>query len=361
MTSDGRVRLAIVGVGKVGRAALELAATREWLEPVALIVQRPEHDGRPASELVAGLPASLRLTTGIEQTLEVTRPEVVIVATRSALSEVLPVLELAAASGARAVLSTSEELAHVAAGDSEDGDRVRALPAAHGVTLVATGVNPGFVLDLWPIVLSGLAWDVETLHARRTVDVSVFAPGTRRKLGIGHLPPEFQAGVRDGTITGHVGFRESLRRLCSAMGREPERLVVETTPIVAADRITLADGVVEPGETAGATQRAEAWVGGRPWISVELTLHVRPEAAGLRPTDAAELSGRHHLRVEVDPGCSPILSTAALVVNTIPTAMRAAPGLYGPGDLPPAAPWLAATPPPDLPRVARSTGGAYPR
>ena len=68
-------------------------------------------------------------------------------------------------------------------------------------------MNPGFVLDLWPLVLSGLAWDVERLTARRVVDVSVFAPHTRRKLGIDHTPDAFAAGVADGSIAGHVGFR----------------------------------------------------------------------------------------------------------------------------------------------------------
>ena len=31
--------------------------------------------------------------------------------------------------------------------------------------------DPGFVLDLWPLTLTGLAWDVEQIRARRIVDV----------------------------------------------------------------------------------------------------------------------------------------------------------------------------------------------
>jgi 4-hydroxy-tetrahydrodipicolinate reductase len=342
----GPVGVVLVGAGRVGRGVLELASSRPWLEVRGLIGRAPEHDGVPATDLVAGAPAGLRVSTDAAGVLRDARPEVVIVATRSELAEVAPVLDLAAASGARAVLCTAEELAFVGAGESAAGDAIRALPGRFGARIVAAGVNPGFVLDLWPLVLSGLAWDVERLTARRVVDVSVFAPHTRVELGIGHTPAAFAAGVADGSIAGHAGFRESLRLLCSAMGREPERLVIETLPIVTEERLELADGVVEAGLTAGAAQRAEAWIDGRPWIAIELLLHVRPAAAGLQTTDSTHLVGRHDLRVTLDPGCGAILSTAALLVNTIPVALRARPGLYAPGELPPAAPWLGQGRPP---------------
>jgi len=42
----------------------------------------------------------------------------------------------------------------------------------------------------------------ERVEARRVVDVSVFAPHTRRQLGIGHDAPAFAAGVADGLQMG---------------------------------------------------------------------------------------------------------------------------------------------------------------
>ena len=89
--------------------------------------------------------------------------------------------------GAAAVISTSEELAYVDPTDSPEAAAIHALARDADLRILATGVNPGFVLDLWPLALSGLAWDVERIEARRVVDVSVFAPHTRRQLGIGHL------------------------------------------------------------------------------------------------------------------------------------------------------------------------------
>lgn len=76
-----------------------------------------------------------------------------------------------------------------------------------------------------------------------------------------------------------------------------------------------------------------------------MRLHVDPPAAGLTPTDKVQLDGLHGLRVRVEPGCRALLPTAAMIVNGLPRAIAAPPGVYRPGDLPPSAPWLGDRPP----------------
>jgi 4-hydroxy-tetrahydrodipicolinate reductase len=280
-----------------------------------------------------------------EDVLAAVRPDAVIVATTSRLRDVIGQLNAAARSGARAIVSTAEELAWVRPEDGDEARSINELAIRHDCAIVATGVNPGFALDLLPLVLAGLAWDVQRIEARRVVDVSVFAPHTRRQLGIGHDEAAFAAGVADGTIVGHLGFRESLRLLSESMGRPAQRISIDTAPVMAEQAYALADGTVEPGTTVGATQRAVAWRDERPWISVEMLLHAAPAADGIRPVDETHLFGRHELHATVDPGSAAILSTAAQLINVIPVALAARPGWYGPGQLPPGAPWLADEPP----------------
>jgi 4-hydroxy-tetrahydrodipicolinate reductase len=343
--------LVLFGFGRVGRASLELAITRPWLEVRGIIARSPDSEAIPVATVVPGVAPDLRMSTDGEAVLERAAPDVVIVATRSTVADVLPQIQAAVSAGARAILCTAEELARPDRRDPAIRTLVDSLRRSD-CRVVATGVNPGFVLDLWPLVLSGLAWDVQSLHAKRVVDVSVFAPHTRRRLGIGHRPDAFAAGVADLSIVGHLGFRESLAILCDTMGRPAEQITVDTEPIVAERHFQLPDGEVEPGCTVGATQRAEAWVDGSRWIRIELILHAAPAAAGLRTIDEAHLKGRNDLTVTLDPGCPAILSTAAQLINGIPRALAAEPGLYGPGDLPPSAPWLAASPPPKADRHA---------
>ncbi len=350
MTAAARpVRALLVGFGSANRAVLELALTRPWLEVVGIVVRSRERDGESAAGRVPGAPAGLRCSTDLVGTLATTRPDVAIVATATRLVDVLPVLEAIAPTGIP-IVCTAEDLAFIRAGDSPAAARILTLAETHRIPIVASGANPGFVLDLWPLTLTGLAWDVERLRARRIVDVSVFGPRVRASLGIDVTAEAFAAGIADGSIVGHAGFPESLRVLAAAMGRELQRVEVFSEPILADRPLTLPDGaVVRPGRTAGADQRATGWFAGQPWLEVSMTLHVDPAAAGLTPTDRVELEGRHGLRVTVDPGFRALLSTAAMIVNGLPRAMAAPPGVHGPGDLPPVAPWLGDAPPPWVP------------
>lgn len=345
LVSDRPIRAVLVGFGKTNQAVLELALTRPWLEIVGIVVRSTARDGEAADSRVAGAPAGLRCSLDLAGTLQAARPDVVVVATATHLADVLPVLASVAPTGVP-IVCTAEDLAYIRRGDSPEADRIIGLAEAHRIPIVATGANPGFVLDLWPLTLTGLAWDVEQLRARRIVDVSVFGPRVRASLGIDLTPAAFRAGIADGSVVGHAGFPESLRILASAMGRELERIEVVSEPILASEPLTIADGsVIAAGRTAGADQRATGWFDGRPWLDISMTLHVDPASAGLQPTDEIQLDGRHALSVRVEPGCRALLSTAAMIVNGLPRAIAAAPGVHGPGDLPPVAPWLGERPP----------------
>ncbi len=340
-----RIRAVLVGFGKTNQAVLELALSRPWLEVVGIVVRSPERDGERAADRVPGAPDDLHCSTDLLETIRTGRPDIAIVATATRLVDVLPVLAAIARTRVP-ILCTAEDLAFIRPGDSALTAQIHELAATNDIPIVATGANPGFVLDLWPLTLSGLAWDVERLRARRVVDVSMFGARVRASLGIDLTPAAFESGLVDGSVVGHAGFPESLRILAAGMGRELDRTEVVSEPILAERPLTLPDGaVVEPGRTAGANQRAIGWFAGRPWLDISMTLHVDPAAAGLTPTDEVELEGRHHLRVTVDPGCRALLSTAAMIVNGIPRAIAAAPGVHGPGDLPPVAPWLGDAPP----------------
>lgn len=348
---DERVRVSILGFGRVGRAVLELALSRPWIDVGTVVAHRGERHREPATQTVPNAPDGLLVRTDAAAALKESRPEVVIIATRSRLTDVLPQLEMVVAAGTRTIVCTAEELAYVRPEDSPEAMAIHELARRAGATIVATGVNPGFVLDLWPLLLSGLAWDVDRLEARRIVDVSVFAPHTRAQLGIGHDRAAFEAGVTRGSIVGHLGFRESLRLLCDGMGRPADRISVQTDPILAETSYQLADGTIAAGTTVGATQRAVAWHGDDAWISVELLLHAAPGQDGVRTIDEMQLYGRHELHATLDPGAGAILSTAAQLINGIPVARRARPGLYSPGQLPPSMPWLAMAPPPSAPEI----------
>ncbi len=336
-----RVHAVLYGFGRVGQATLELAQTRPWLEVQGIIARDPSNHGVLASQVVPGVAPGLRVSTDAQGVLDDIRPDVVVVATNSTVVDVLPQLRLAAASGGK-VICTAEELAYVEADDGPEALEIHQLAEAHQTPIVAMGVNPGFVLDLWPLVASGMAWDVRSIEARRIVDGSVFGPRIRSSLGIGFSLDEFAAGVERGSIVGHLGFRESARAIAASMGQQIDDIRIETQPIASEVSIERADFIIPAGSTAGTLQRAVATVRGLPWITIDFVVHAHPESAGLRTIDELRIDGRHAIHVVVEGGYKAVLGTAALLVNTIPRALMAPPGVYGPGTLPPPIPWLAA-------------------
>lgn len=144
--SNRAIRVVLVGFGSTNRAVLELALTRPWLEVVGIVVRSPERDGEPASSRVTGAPAELRCSTDLAGTLRATRPDVAVIATATHLADVLPVLSAIARTGTP-IICTAEDLAFIRVDDSAEAARILELTAAHRIPIVATGVNPGFVLD----------------------------------------------------------------------------------------------------------------------------------------------------------------------------------------------------------------------
>ena len=275
-----------------------------------------------------------------------------LIATRSPLGQVLPDIERCAQRGID-VVCTSEELAWPDVERSGERARLDELAAAAGITIVATGINPGFVFDALPVMLSAAAWDVHNIYVERVLDASVFGQRVHRSLGIGYTQDGFEAAVASGDIRGHIGFAESAHVIADAMGVELEHFE-ERLEAVLADRVyELAEYTIHPPETAGVTQSAVAIADGREWLHFDLSLHVAPDAVGWETRDRIHIVGENDLDLSIKPGTQPVLTTAALLVNTIPSVLAAAPGFYPASRLLPSPPWLAADRQPPVRRARR--------
>ncbi|MCJ7491178.1 MAG: dihydrodipicolinate reductase, partial [Dehalococcoidia bacterium] len=147
------------GLGPIGLAVFKLAASKERVRPVAAVDIAPEIAGRDAGE-VAGLEQPLGIIVSSDSGAALsTDADVVLHCTGSYLDAVQPQL-LAAVRAGKNVISTCEELSY-------PWDRHPQLAAdldreekAHGVTVLGTGVNPGFVMDTLVLALSGVCQQI---------------------------------------------------------------------------------------------------------------------------------------------------------------------------------------------------------
>ena len=90
-------------------------------------------------------------------------------------------------------------------------------------------------------------------------------------------------------------------------------------------------------------QSGRASLHGRPWADLSLIFHAAPAEDGLAPLDELRIHGRHDVVVQIPGGIRPAAGIAALLVNSIPGALNAAPGYHLPGSLPAPRPWLGSS------------------
>lgn len=264
--------------------------------------------------------------------------DVVVIATTSFLAEIADDVRDAVEAGSN-VITTAEEAAYPWANDAATADRLDALARERGVTILGAGLNPGFAFDALVLTATGVVAEVESLLVERVVDLSGFGPTVLRRIGVGHSPDAFAAGVRSGAVTGHIGFPQSMQVVGGRLGVAIERIDRELEPILADTDLPASSLTVRAGETAGFRQRYTAICDGRPWFEAVFTGHVSPSAIGLEPLDSIDVRGpQGGVHLEARPGMNPQRGSAAVVANSIRRVVAAPPGWTTVGDLPPAVP-----------------------
>jgi 4-hydroxy-tetrahydrodipicolinate reductase len=208
------------------------------------------------------------------------------------------------------------------------------LAREHAVALTGTGVNPGFVLDLLVIALSGVCADIRSITATRVNDLSPYGPTVLASQGVGLTPADFHAGVARGTVVGHFGFAQSIAMIAAAVGWSIERVEECREPIVAMVRRETPFVTVEPGSVAGCRHTAVAYRRGAPVITLVHPQQIQPEREDVTTGDRIEIDGTPRVCLAGEPEIPGGLATVALAVNLIPRILAAPPGLHSAAELP---------------------------
>jgi 4-hydroxy-tetrahydrodipicolinate reductase len=195
-----------------------------------------------------------------------------------------------------------------------------ALARSNGVTVLGTGVNPGFVMDALPLVLSGACQQVDRIEAVRVVDVSTRREALQKKVGAGLTVSQFEQKVAEGTF-GHVGLAESLALVAAGMGWELDSIEETIEPAVA--RKAMPDMGIEKGNVTGIKQVASGFKGDEELIRLDLEISAGAE----NPHDSVTIYGTPEMRVNIPGGTAGDFATAAALVNAIPQVVNAQPGL----------------------------------
>jgi 4-hydroxy-tetrahydrodipicolinate reductase len=327
----------VVGSGQMGSGIVRLLLEKRGLELVGVCGRRTERAGTDVG-LAVGLGRSLdlALASDLGELVERTRPDVAIQATCSRLADARGEIEELLRRGVN-VISIAEELAYPVRQHPELAARIDRLAVEHGASVLGTGINPGFVLDLLVIALSGVCARVESITATRVNDLSPYGPSVLASQGVGLTPQAFRQGVEAGTVVGHFGFPESIGMIAAALGIEVERIEQEREPIVSRVRRETEFVTVEPGQAAGCRHTAVAFSQGRPVVTLHHPQQVHPQLEEVETLDAIEIAGEPCVHISGRPEIPGGVGTIALAVNCIPRVLDAPPGLLSMADVPPPA------------------------
>ncbi len=332
------IETALVGVGAIGSMVVKaIVEDYPWIDLVAAIDTAPDKVGRDVGE-VAGLDQDLGVTVEgrLEEVLDETLPDVVIVTTSSRLRDVYGQVMAGVAVGAN-VISTSEELAYPWIIDPAASRRLDNAARWTNVSVLGAGVNPGFLMDALPTFLTLPCTRVERVMVTRVIDASKRRGPFQKKIGAGMTPEEFREAIGSGAISGHVGLEQSAYLIAESLGWKPVKLSVAPPEPVLADRTIETDYVrVDPGKVAGLRQslRLEA-DGGR---EVKLTFEAYVGAEDER--DEYEIDGRPPIRAAIRPCVQGDWGTVGVLLNLVPSLLEAEPGLITVVDLLPRRPLL---------------------
>lgn len=322
------------GLGAMGSGMARLILEKPGMRLVGAIEKDPDKVGKDLGEVLdLGRRTGTPVIESAEDVIASCRPDVVIIATSSFVKDVMPQITCAVKQRAN-VICIAEEMAFAAAQSPDKAAEMDALAREHGVTILGTGINPGFILDTLIIALTGVCARVDHIRARRVNDLSPFGPTVMRTQGVATTPEEFAAGLKSGEIVGHVGFPESMHMIAAALGWKLDRIEQTREPIISRTERKTKYVEIKPGMVAGCNHVAHGFVGGREVITLEHPQQVVPSAENVETGDYIWIEGTPSVSLVIKPEIPGGTGTIAIAVNMIPHVVAARPGLLAMKDLP---------------------------
>ncbi len=323
------MRVMQIGLGAIGQSICRLLSRGNGLMlPGAAVAGAadPRHAGRSLADL-AGLDTDPGITVAGSIAELASEADAAVLATASRMEDIVPQV-LALLERGWPVVSTCEELVYPWTTHPELAGQIDTAAQRQGVVVLATGVNPGFLMDFFPAVVARLTSRVDRVTVMRVQDAGPRRAAFRRKIGAGLTLDQFAA--RQGEAgCGHAGLAASAYLLAAGVGLTLDRVAETLVPVTARSEQKTGDGVINAGQVAGVLQECSGYAGGREVIHLTFRAVVgEPESY-----DLIRIEGPQPLTVRFEGGVPGDGATAAIIVNALPLLWALPPGLRTMADL----------------------------
>jgi hypothetical protein len=317
-----------IGLGPLGQKMVKSAVERGSFRIVGAVDTDPAKIGKDLGELCGTSSLGIPVSGSLDEALRGRSPQVAVVTTVSSLKAFEPQLA-SLAQRKLPVVSTCEELAFPWRRQPELAQRIDRLCRDHGIACVGTGVNPGFLMDYLPAVLTGLCQKVTGVRVWRIQDASVRRIPFQQKIGAGLTTQQFEAKVRDGSLR-HVGLPESVDFIAARLGWSLDRTTESIEPVMAEQAVDSGYQPIAQGMVRGVYQVGRGFVG----RDEVITLTFRAAVGEPESYEEIRIEGDPPFSSRIAGGINGDIATCAVTLNVVRSILAVAPGLKTMADLP---------------------------
>ncbi len=330
------VKIAIWGFGAMGSGMAKMVLKKKGFDIVGISDTYEGFVGKSIFDLLKiknPQNHDVVIENNIERILVEEKPDLVLLATDSFTKKAYKKIKFIVEHKCN-VISTAEEMAYPYAKEPELSKKMDKLAKENGVSILGTGVNPGMMMDLLAICISGVMSDVEDMEISRVNSLSPFGPTVMEEQGVGLPLEEFNAKLEKDELSGHVGFVESTYMIADALGLEVKDFEQSMAPIVTNVDRKSPYGFAKTGDVAGVDMRSIATLSNNTKINMVHPQQIEPELEGISTGDYIKIKGTPEINLSNVPEVEGGIGTIAICVNMIPQVINSKPGLKTMIDLP---------------------------
>ncbi len=318
-----------VGIGPIGQRMVKYAVERGCFNIVGAVDPDPEKAGKDLGELCGINPLGIIVSSNLDEVIKGKAAEVAIVTTvSSVVAFERQIVELAKAK--LHIVSTCEELFYPWKTQPELSKRIDKVCRENGVVCISTGVNPGYLMDFLPTVLTGPCQNVKKVEVWRIQDASVRRIPFQQKIGAGLSLEEFEVNKKSGILR-HVGLPESVDYIANKIGWRLDRKVETLEPVIAEKDIDTGYKAIFKGMACGVHQVGRGFIGDKEVI----TLNFKAAVGEPEPYEQVRIDGEPVIQSKISGGVNGDIATCAITLNAVKSVLSASPGLKTMGEIPP--------------------------
>lgn len=201
--------------------------------------------------------------------------------------------------------------------------RLNEIAMANGAPILGTGINPGFILDTLVATIGSSFPTIKRIKAIRSLDALKRRETFKKKIGLGEKPEIVENMLKEGKITGHVGYAESVLLIAQAGDLNLNRVEEGYQLVVADNSVEIGRERIEKGRNLGIKGYGSGFANDKEVIRIELHAY-----ANAPEFEEIMIEGLDYNVIWKSSGTPGDLGTASILVSTAEKIISMSPGLH---------------------------------